>query len=82
MENIDYSGITELDLPNKQLNELPDLAKYTNLEILDCSDNYLVNIENLPLGLKELKCKLNPLIYDFQPTIPNIIYYNLFKHIT
>ena len=46
MENKDYSVITELDLPNKQLNELPDLSKYTNLEKLKCNNNYLTNTIN------------------------------------
>ena len=36
---MDYSNITELDLSNKGLTELPDLSNYTNLKKLNCSDN-------------------------------------------
>ena len=61
MDDIDYSSIIELDLSNKQLNELPDLSKYTNLEILNCNNNNLTNLYNLPQSLKVLYCSENKL---------------------
>ena len=76
MENKDYSRITELDLSYKKLNELPDLSKYTNLEILYCNHNNLTNLDNLPQSLKELDCDNNPLIYNFTSTLENIKNYN------
>jgi Leucine-rich repeat (LRR) protein len=33
----DYSKVKKLDLSNQDLTKLPDLSKYTNLIILDCS---------------------------------------------
>ena len=59
MEDIDYSNIIELDLSNKQLNALPDLSKYTNLEILNCYNNNLTSLDNLPTTLKKLNCNHN-----------------------
>lgn len=67
-----YSSITELDLSNKVLRELPDLSKYTNLKILDCSNNNITHLDHLPLSLTTLYCSNNPLIYNFYPTLENI----------
>ena len=69
MEDIDYSNIIELNLSNKQLNELPDLSKYTNLEILDCYNNNLTSLNNLPTTLKKLNCSHNQLVR--LPKIPS-----------
>ena len=56
---MDYSIITELDLFNKDLIELPDLSQYTNLKTLDCNNNSITQINNLPLSLTELYCSYN-----------------------
>jgi Leucine-rich repeat (LRR) protein len=56
---MDYENITELDLSNKGLNELPDLSKYTNLIKLDCYYNNIVALDNLPPGLQKLDCQGN-----------------------
>jgi Leucine-rich repeat (LRR) protein len=58
----DYS-ITELDISNKDLAELPkDIYKYTNLQILYCGYNELNNLDNLPTNLMVLHCNNNKII--------------------
>ena len=56
---MDYENITELDLSNQKLNELPDLSKYINLKKLDCQGNTIVRLDNLPPGLQTLYCYHN-----------------------
>ena len=60
---MDYSSITELYLSNKGLTELPDLSHYTNLKTLDCSDNQITNLDNLPLSLIYLDCGCNKITH-------------------
>ena len=59
MRQIDYSQITELDLSNRELTELPDLSMYVNLVTLNCSENNLTQLYNLPPNLKTLDCYWN-----------------------
>ena len=59
---MDFENITELDLSNKGLNELPDLSKYTNLKKLGCSYNKLFALNNLPPGLQILCCEDNTIV--------------------
>lgn len=59
---MDYENITELDLSNKGLVELPDLSKYINLKTLNCYRNKITTLDNLPPGLKRLLCSHNKLI--------------------
>ena len=47
-----------------------------NLQDLDCGNNQLTSLDNLPLNLQELYCGNNPLIYNFEPTLENIRTYN------
>ena len=69
---IDYSRI-KLDLYSKNLTKLPDdITKYINLIELNCSNNKITSLDNLPPGLQKLDCINNPLQYDFAPTIENI----------
>ena len=58
----DYS-VTELNLSNKQLTELPkDIHLYKNLKKLYCHNNHLTTLpENLPASLKYLYCNNNQL---------------------
>ena len=51
---IDYSLITELNLKCKNLNELPDLSKYINLQSLKYNNNYITLLDNLPQTLETL----------------------------
>ena len=76
----DYSTITVLDLSNKGLYKLPDLSIYPNLQTLDCSNNKLTSLDNLPIGLQELNCSNNPFNYNFELTLENIRKYNLENH--
>ena len=62
----DYSSITKLDLSNKGLTELPDLSKYTNLKELNCSDNQLTSLDNLPLTLTTLYCNSNQIFISIE----------------
>ena len=55
--------IEELDLSIKGLTKLPDLTKYTNLKKLNCSENKLTHLDNLPINLTELNCSYNKLTH-------------------
>ena len=58
----DYTK-TELNISFEKLNELPDdLHLYTNLQELDCRNNHLTQLDNLPQSLIELDCSYNKLI--------------------
>ena len=69
---MDYSSITELDLSYKGLTQLPDLSLYTNLKNLNCSQNQITSMNNLPHTITDLDCADNPFTYDFIPTLENI----------
>jgi Leucine-rich repeat (LRR) protein len=77
---MDYSNITELDLSRKGLTELPDLSLYTNLKKLNCANNQITTLDNLPLTIIELYCFNNPLQYDFELTLENIRKHNTTQH--
>ena len=71
-----YYTITVLDIKGL-LTQLPDdIHLYTHLKILICGNNRIIQLNNLPPGLKELECYYNPFIYDFEPTLENIKKYN------
>lgn len=66
MNTINYlntlpDDITEINISNRNLNELPDLSRFKNLSYLDCSSN---NLKELKLP-KQLLDKLIYLICDF-----------------
>ena len=63
--NIDYLTVTKLKLQYTNLYELPDLSKYINLQELDCSNNKLKTLDNLPPNLKQLICYYNNVYYYF-----------------
>ena len=55
----DYT-ITELDISYEELTKLPDdMDKYTNLKELECSDNQITSLDNLPSKLETLYCSNN-----------------------
>ena len=69
----DYESITTLDISGKELTELPFwVSECKNLEKLDCSKNMIWKLDNLPSRLKKIYRGLNPLKYDFEPTLENI----------
>lgn len=58
----DYT-ITELNISKKGLTNLPDdINLYFKLTKLNCSNNKISTLSNLPLTLKELYCSANMLI--------------------
>ena len=58
---IDYT-VTELILSGQNLQVLPDLSLYTNLQRLDCHNNKLTRLDNLPPNLQTLYCRDNKII--------------------
>ena len=61
MSNNPKEKITQLDLSYKKLKELPDLSEYTNLQYLDCSNNNLTELPELPQSIVILDCENNKL---------------------
>ena len=53
------SDVIEIDISYKKLFILPDLSRFTCLQKLDCSFNYLSRLYDLPLSLKEMNCSKN-----------------------
>ena len=79
MSILEYT-ITELDLSYKCLNKLPDdIHKYTNLIKLDCCNNNITNLDNLPPKLQYLYNYGKQFKYDFEPTLENIKKYNAYR---
>ena len=61
MEYLDSlsSNVIEINIRNKNLFVLPDLSRFTCLQKLDCSNNQLTQLDNLPFSLIELHCYYN-----------------------
>jgi hypothetical protein len=57
-------AVTHLDVSGKSISDLTGIAAFVNLEVLNCSDNYLtgLDVSNCTL-LSELSCSSNPLQY-------------------
>jgi hypothetical protein len=55
------NDIKIINLESKNLKELPDLSRFTNLEILNCSENKLTSIPRLNNTLEILYCDNNKL---------------------
>lgn len=66
----DKSEITDLNLENRKLTELPDLSEYVNLKRLFCYNNNLTSLPELPKSLKHLACGNNKL--TSLPELPNL----------
>ena len=47
-------NITELNLSNYKLKEIPDLSKFINLEILNLSNNEITDLTNIPTTIHTL----------------------------
>jgi Leucine-rich repeat (LRR) protein len=65
-------SVTELDISNRGLTKLPDdIIKYNKLIKLDCWNNKLTSLDNLPPTLKILYCDNNKLtsLDNLQPTL-------------
>ena len=48
------SNIIEINIRNKNLIILPDLSSFTYLQKLDCSNNQLIQLDNLPFFIKNI----------------------------
>ena len=60
--------ITTLDVAYKNINYLPDITRFKNLQILICHSNILTTLPTLPESLRELYCQFNAL--TSLPTLP------------
>lgn len=66
-------NIKRLFIADNELESLPDLSSFFNLEILDCSKNKLHNIPKLPLSIEEIFCENNKITnIDFIAQFPNL----------
>ena len=51
--------IIKLDLSRKQINGILNLDKFSNLTELDCRENKITKLDNLPNSLTKLDCEKN-----------------------
>ena len=61
--------IKMINISNKGLTYIPSLDKFKKLEYLDCSDNQIIQLDNLPNSLKILDCYCNQI--TMLPNLPN-----------
>lgn len=52
-------SVKEINMCNLNLTELPNLSRFKKLHSLDCSNNRLTKLTNLPANLKNLFCTRN-----------------------
>ena len=71
---INYSRI-KLDLYSKNATKLTDdITKYINLIELDCQNNAITRLDNLPPGLQKLDCQDNAIVrLDNLPPVLQIL---------
>lgn len=50
---------TDLELENKNINGLLDLKNFFNIKTLNCSNNLITKLKNIPNNLTKLKCRNN-----------------------
>ena len=78
------NNITSLDkIPHGLLKLYCSFNNLTSLDNLPygikklvCNYNQITSLNNLPQSLELLNCWYNPLIYNFKPTLTNILSYN------
>ena len=54
---------TKIDISCKGIKHLPDITRFTSLEVLVCYDNHLTSLPPLPESLLYLSCERNKLRY-------------------
>jgi Leucine-rich repeat (LRR) protein len=64
---------THIDIRAKGIYELPDIIQFTNLQYLNCDDNYLTSLPELPASLIYLSCDRNNL--QTLPVLPANLQY-------
>ena len=88
--NINFKKLLTLNMISKGIKSLPDLTRFKNLIELNCSDNKLTSLPNLPQTLITLNCSYNPIykivnspfsFYDTIKIIKNIKILNNFRHL-
>ena len=60
LDTLPYDTIS-IDLSNRNLTDLPDLSRFTNLRVLNCSKNKLTSLPELNNNLHVLNCSCNKL---------------------
>ena len=70
--------IREINICNKNLSILPDLSRFTCLQKLDCSNNQLRRLDNLPSFLQVLNCSYNQItqLDNLPPSLQILYCYN------
>ena len=63
--------ILTINISCKSFKSLPDLTRYKNLEVLNCSNNQLTSLPTLPQSLEVLQCSNNQL--TSLPTLPQTL---------
>lgn len=64
---------TQIDISHKNVCYLPDISRFTLLEILYCDNNYLISLPPLPESLRLLSCLSNKL--RSLPPLPQTLEY-------
>ena len=65
--------ILTINISRKSFKSLPDLTRFKNLKVLNCSNNQLTSLPTLPQSLEVLQCSLNKL--TSLPTLPQNLKY-------
>lgn len=73
--NTNYKKVIQLNISNKNISGVLDLKKYIKLKKLDCSNNQITQIINIPKTLKNLDCS-NNLIEEFNKFNCELDYFN------
>ena len=61
-------NIFTIDLSERKINNLLNLAKFKNLSVLICSHNKITDLSNLPNLLCKLDCSCNEII-ELEPAV-------------
>lgn len=54
-----FQRVKYLSLSNNKLNKIDNIDMFSNLEMFDCSNNYLTTLPKLPNSIIELACRNN-----------------------
>ena len=67
-----------IDISCEGIKSLPDLSRFKTLKKLECSNNQLTSLDNLPPTLTYLDCSYNNItnLDNLTPTLTKLICYN------
>ncbi len=73
LSNLD-SEVESIDISNMEISGRIDLGKFTQLKYLNCSNNYITDIVNIPKSIIDLDCSKNTLtkLANLPDTIKNL----------